>query len=63
MNTYELNGLGKDWYFYGNTEEEAQQEYFNDLELQDLSDYENYMESIDQEAKLEWKLVENNERI
>ena len=59
MNMYELNGLGPDWYFPGNTAEEAQDDYLREIG-KTLEEYIAYMEDIKLSPDLNWKLVSSD---
>ena len=58
MKRFELCGLGEDWIWEAETEEEATLMYIKDVcNAKTVEAYEEYMNSIDQDPTIDWKEV------
>lgn len=58
MKKYMLNDLGNDWIFLGNNEEEAMQDFFQSIGVENLEKYLEYCEEVDQHPRLDFIDIE-----
>ena len=59
MNVYELNDMGKDWWWAADTEEEATKMYIEAVLFEGVSlqRYEEYCEEMAISSKIKWKKI------